>query len=148
MGMEKELRALVAHLEKSWNSYDSLSFTSVFAEDADFIHILGAYYNGKETIEKGHRAIFDTIYKGSHNRLEVQKIRPLSEDTAVVFIQSTLDFFQGEHKVRIRSRPTLVAQKRNQEWEIVAFQNTLQKEAVSDEAMERLVKAHPFPAKP
>jgi len=29
--------------------------------------------------------------------------------------------------------------------EIVAFQNTLQKEAVTDEALDRLVKAHPFP---
>ena len=146
--MEKELRALVAHLENSWNSYDSRSFASVFAEDADFIHILGAHYNGRESIDKGHRAIFDTIYKGSHNKLEVQKIRPLSEDTAVVFTQSTLDFFQGEHKVRIQSRPTLVAQKRNGVWEIATFQNTLQKEAVSDEAMERLVKAHPFPGQP
>jgi uncharacterized protein (TIGR02246 family) len=145
--MEKDLRALVAHLEKSWNSYDSQSFASVFAEDADFIHILGAYFNGKESIEKGHRAIFDTIYKGSHNTLEVQKIRPLSDDTAVVFTHATLDFFQGENKVRIQSRPTLVAQRKSGGWEIAVFQNTLQKDAVSDEAMERLVKAHPFPGK-
>ena len=146
--MDKELHALVAHLEKSWNSYDSQSFASVFAEDADFIHILGAYFNGRENIEKGHRAIFDTIYKGSHNQLQVHKIRALSEDVAVVFTQATLDFFQGENKVRIQSRPTMVTQRKNGGWEIAVFQNTLQKDAVSDEAMERLVKAHPFPGKP
>jgi uncharacterized protein (TIGR02246 family) len=146
--MDKELRALVAHLEKSWNSYDSQSFASVFAEDADFIHILGAHYIGRENVDKGHRAIFDTIYKGSHNQLEVQKIRPLGDDIAIVFTQSTLDFFQGEKKVRAQSRPTLVAQKKNGRWEIVTFQNTLQKDAVSDEVMERLVKAHPFQGKP
>ena len=146
--MDNELHALVAHLEKSWNSYDSQSFASVFAEDADFIHILGAYFNGRENIEKGHRAIFDTIYKGSHNQIQVHKIRALSEDVAVVFTQATLDFFQGENKVRIQSRPTMVAQRKNGGWEIAVFQNTLQKDAVSDEAMERLVKAHPFPGKP
>ena len=145
--MNDELRDLVAHLEDSWNRYDSIGFASVFAEDADFIHILGAHYNGRESIEKGHRTIFDTVYKGSHNNLAVEKIRPMGADVAVVFAQSTLEFFQGGNKVTIKSRPTLVAERKNGRWQIAAFQNTLQKEAVSDESMERLVKAHPFPGK-
>lgn len=145
MGVEKELRALVAHLQDCWNRYDSQSYASVFEEDADFIHILGAYYNGRDNIERGHRAIFDTIYKGSHNRLEVQKIRMVRDDVAVVFLQSTLQFFQGDGEVTIKSRPTLLAEWRNGRWEIAAFQNTIQKDAVTDEQLERLVKAHPFP---
>jgi uncharacterized protein (TIGR02246 family) len=146
--METELRALVAHLENCWNRFDSESWASVFAEDADFIHILGAHYSGRESVEKGHRLIFDTIYKGSHNRMEVEKIRPLRDDVAVVFTQSILEFFQGGSKVTIKSRPTLVANRKNGKWEIVAFQNTLQKEAVSDDTLDRLVKAHPFPGAP
>jgi uncharacterized protein (TIGR02246 family) len=145
MNMENELRALLAHLEDSWNRFDSRAFASVFAEDADFIHILGVHYHGRESVEKGHRAIFDTIYKGSHNTMELEKIRALSDDIAIVFSQATLQFFQGGAPVTIKSRPTLVANRRNGKWEIVAFQNTLQKEAVSDEALEKLVKAHPFP---
>ena len=143
--MENELRALVAHLEDSWNRYDSNAFASVFAEDADFIHILGAHYVGREAIDKGHRVIWDTIYKGSKNKMEVHKIRSLGENVAVVFTQATLEFFQGGEKVTIKSRPTLIATRNNGNWEIAAFQNTLQKEAVSDEALDRLVKAHPFP---
>jgi uncharacterized protein (TIGR02246 family) len=143
--MEKELRAIVAQLEDCWNRFDSKCNASVFAEDVDFIHILGAYYHGRESVEKGHRIIFDTIYKGSHNKMEIQKIRPVGEDVAVVFVESTLNFFQNGTEVTIKSRPTLVASRRQGGWEIVAFQNTLQKEAVSDEALERLVRAHPFP---
>jgi uncharacterized protein (TIGR02246 family) len=143
--MENELRALATHLKDSWNRFDSKAFASVFAEDADFIHILGAHYTGRENIDKGHRVIFDTIYKGSHNEFEVHKVRPLGADVAMVFSQSTLDFFQGGSKVTIKSRPTFVAKRTDGKWEIVAFQNTLQKDAVSDEVQERLVKAHPFP---
>jgi uncharacterized protein (TIGR02246 family) len=143
--MENELRALVAHLESSWNRYDSKAFASIFAEDADFIHILGAHYTGRESIDKGHRTIWDTIYKGSKNRMEVYKIRLLGENAAVVFTQATLEFFQGGEEVVIKSRPTLIVHSNNGKWEIAAFQNTLQKEAVSDEALEKLVRAHPFP---
>jgi len=145
--MDNELRALVTHLDTPWNRYDSKSFASLFADDADFIHILGAHFTGRESIENGHRAIWDTIYKGSHNTMELHKVRPLLDDVAVVFTQATLEFFQAGEKVVIKSRPTLIAQRKNGKWEIAAFQNTLQKEAVSDEALEKLVKAHPFPGR-
>ena len=143
--MENELRALVAHLQDSWNRYDSKAFASIFAEDADFIHILGAHYTGRESIDKGHRTIWDTIYKGSKNRMGIYKIRSLGENAAVVFTQATLEFFQGDEKVTIKSRPTLIVQRKNANWEIVSFQNTLQKEAIADETLEKLSKAHPFP---
>src|SRR3954464_11336867 len=99
MEMEQELKAIVQHLQDCWNCYDSRSYAEVFAEDADFIHILGAYYHGREKIEQGHCVIFDTIYKGSRNSLTVQKIRPLGENAAVVFVESTLQFLQGGERV-------------------------------------------------
>ena len=77
--------------------------------------------------------------------MEVHKIRSLGENTAIVFTHATLDFFQGGEKVTIKSRPTLIVQRVNGKWEIAAFQNTLQKEAVSDEELEQLAKAHPLP---
>lgn len=143
--MENELRALVAHLQDSWNRYDSNAFASVFAEDADFIHILGGHYVGRESVDKAHRTIWDTIYTGSKSKMEAHKIRSLGENAAIVFTQATLEFFQGGEKVVIKSRPTLIVHRNNGKWQIAAFQNTLQKEAVSDDAMEKLVKAHPFP---
>ena len=143
--MENELRALVAHLQDSWNRYDSKAFASVFAEDADFIHILGGHYIGREAVDKAHRTIWDTIYKGSNVKMDVHKIRPLGDDVAVVFTQATLNFFQGGEKVVIKSRPTLIVHRNNGKWEIAAFQNTLQKEVIADETLEKLSKAHPFP---
>ncbi len=57
----------------AWNSYDSVAWAVLFAKDAEFIHILGGYFQGREAIERGHRTIFDTIYKGSQNKFKVEK---------------------------------------------------------------------------
>lgn len=145
--MENELRALVAHLEDCWNRSDSKSFAEVFAEDADFVHILGGYYNGRESVEAGHRMIFDTIYKNSVNRWEIVKIRPINDDAAIVFTLSTLTFNQGPNRVTMQSRPTMIAQRRNGQWQIAAFQNTLIKDAAADAIQERLAQDHPFKGK-
>jgi uncharacterized protein (TIGR02246 family) len=65
---EQELRDIVSGLETAWNSGNSVGWAGFFAEDADFIHILGGHFTGRRAIEQGHRAIFDTIYKGSTNK--------------------------------------------------------------------------------
>jgi len=72
---EQSLREIVRGLEAAWNSGDSVTWAGFFAEDADFIHILGGHFNGRTAIERGHRAIFDTIYKGSTNKYTVKKAR-------------------------------------------------------------------------
>jgi uncharacterized protein (TIGR02246 family) len=142
--MENELRAIVAHLEKCWNRSDSVGFAEVFAEDADFVHILGGYYNGRDQVEAGHRMIFDTIYKNSVVKWEVVKIRPLSADAAVVLTFSTLEFQQGPNKVKLSTRPTITAERRDGKWQIAAFQNTLVKDANADAVQQRLATDHPF----
>jgi uncharacterized protein (TIGR02246 family) len=142
--MENELRAIVAHLEDSWNRSDATSFSNAFAEDADFVHILGGYYNGRDQVEAGHRIIFDTIYKNSVVKWDVVKIRPLGADAAVVLTFSTLEFQQGPNKATLSTRPTITAERRDGKWQIAAFQNTLVKDANADAVQERLAKDHPF----
>ncbi len=38
---EQVIQGILQQLETSWNRYDSISFASAFAEDANFIHIFG-----------------------------------------------------------------------------------------------------------
>ncbi len=85
---ERALHGMVYQLEAAWNAADSASFAALFAEDADFIHILGGYYTGRAAIEAGHRMIFGTIYKGSTVRYSVEKIRFLRPDVATHFSSS------------------------------------------------------------
>jgi uncharacterized protein (TIGR02246 family) len=146
--MENELRAIVAHLENCWNRSDSVGFAEVFAEDADFVHILGGYYVGRDQVEAGHRIIFDTIYKNSVVKWDVAKIRPLGSDAAVVLTVSELEFQQGGNKVTLQTRPTMIAERREGKWQVAAFQNTLIKDANAGAVQERLASDHPFKGTP
>lgn len=122
---DQDLREIVKGLEAAWNRGDSKAWAEYFAEDADFIHILGGFFNGRTTIERGHRAIFDTIYKGSTNKFTVNKVRFVSPDVALVFLVGELRIEQPGVPPILNARPTLVAARTANGWKIVAFQNTL-----------------------
>ena len=142
---EHLLHELVKKLEAAWNSSDSVTWAAQFAEDADFIHVLGAHYSGRTSIERGHRTIFDTIYKGSRNDLKVEQIRFVRPDVAIVFIHGNLLWYLNGAEQHIEARPTLVAEKSSDgRWQIVAFQNTLVTKDAVPTLNDTLAKAHPF----
>jgi uncharacterized protein (TIGR02246 family) len=123
---ERSLYEIVEKLENAWNNADSVAWTAQFADDADFIHILGGHFQGRSEIERGHRQIFDTIYKGSRNSFTVEKVRSVRPDVAIVFVRAHLNWYLNGAEQQIDARPTLVAYKKSDgAWEIVAFQNTL-----------------------
>ncbi len=121
---EQGLRDIVAQLESAWNQKDSVAWANLFAEDADFIHIFGGHYTGRSSVEQGHRTIFDTIYKGSSLKLTVEKIRMAGPDVAIIFLFGELTTAQPGLPPRLNTRPTMVLQRQDAGWQIVAFQNT------------------------
>jgi uncharacterized protein (TIGR02246 family) len=126
---ERALHGMVYQLEGAWNAADGASFAALFAEDADFIHILGGYYSGRAAIEAGHRMIFGTIYKGSTVRYSVEKIRFVRPDVAIIFLRQYLQFREGGAASELEARPTIVAERSDSGWQIVALQNTRISEA-------------------
>lgn len=143
---ERALHEVVEKLKTAWNSGDSMAWASLFAEDADFIHILGGHFNGRTEIERGHRMIFDTIYKGSRNKFTVEKVRSVRPDVAIVFVRAHLKWYLNGAEQQIDARPTLVVQKKdNSQWEIVAFQNTLITPAgPTPDVVKKLTDVHPI----
>ena len=121
---EKALHAMVYQLEAAWNAADAPAFAALFAEEADFIHILGGYYTGRAAIEAGHRMIFGTIYKDSTVRYSVEKIRFLRPDIAVIMLRQYLQFYEAGRPTELGARPTIIAERVDGEWRIAALQNT------------------------
>jgi uncharacterized protein (TIGR02246 family) len=119
---ERALHGMVYELEQAWNAADGATFAAAFADDADFIHILGGYYTGRTAIEAGHRMIFGTIYKGSTVRYGVERIRFLRPDVALVFLRQHLQLFEDGQARELEARPTLVAEKVEDKWRIAAMQ--------------------------
>ena len=144
---EAPLVEIVKQLEDAWNNSDSVAWASLFVEDADFIHVLGGHFHGKTDIERGHRTIFDTIYKGSRNNFKVEGVRFVRPDVAVVFILANLIWYLKGAEQRIQARPTFVAEK-NQDgvWKILVFQNTLVTTDAVPTLSDTLAQARPIKA--
>ena len=126
---EGALHRLVYELESAWNAADASAFAALFAEDAEFIHILGGYYTGREAIEAGHRMIFGTIYKSSTVRYSVEKIKFVRPDVALIFLRQYLQFFEDGVPRELQARPTILAEMTDGDWHIAALQNTRISEA-------------------
>lgn len=122
--LEQPIHEILNQMETAWNRSDSASFAALFAEDATLIQIFGGQLDGRAAIEGSHRVIFDTIYKGSHASFQVQSIRFLRPDVAVVFTRARVKFQENNQPRELETRPTMVVVNERDQWQIVAFQNT------------------------
>ena len=144
MSEDQELHQIVEQLESAWNRADSVAWADLFAEDADFVHILGGHFIGRPAIERGHRTIFDTIYKGSTNKFVVEKVRFLGDQAAIVFVFATLKLTTPGLPPQLNARPTMVLQRQDGTWKIVAFQNTVVTPEGAPAGQDALADQHPI----
>ena len=121
---QRAVQALLHQIEIAWNRSDSESIAAWFREDAILIQIYGGQLDGRAAIEASHRAILDTIYKGSHATFTPRSIRFVRPDVAIVFAHARVSFTEGNEAREVETRPTLTVVKEQGQWQIVAFQNT------------------------
>ena len=128
---EAAIRQLVRNMQDGQNIKDGELFASAFAQEHDYIAINGMFLPNqtREDNTRIHQRLYDestSSVAGSYGevevRLNVAKIRLLVPEVAVVHV---------EGEFRPKSAPdkkagdiiTAVVQKREGEWEIVAFHN-------------------------
>jgi len=70
-----------------WNRHDAHLFASAFAADADFTNVRGVGVSGRDNIEKFHAEVFERFFMHSHQSAQIQKIRYLNADIAVVDVR-------------------------------------------------------------
>jgi uncharacterized protein (TIGR02246 family) len=124
---EAAIRAAVRQLMDGWNAGDGQAFAAPFADDADYTVWDGMYIKGRQTIAAGHQHIFDTVYKGTTNQIEVEEVRFLREDVALARARACLYTPEGEVAGTAFGngvKPLFVLTKTNGHWQIDAFQNT------------------------
>ncbi len=121
---EAAIRRVVKQVEDGWNAHDGKAFAASFASDADYVVVNGERVTGRLAIEKGHAAIFTTIYRNSHNAGTVKSIRFLRPDVAVVHVEWNLEFSAGGETKKGHAINTMVMTKDGGNWSIAAFQNT------------------------
>ena len=122
---EQALRGPVTHLEERWNAGDGEGWASVFADDAGLVPVDGQYALGREAAARAHVRLFDTVYRGSHNVGQVDRVRLLRPDVAIVTVNWRLTYTPpGAASQEARARNTLVCVKDQGRWRIAEYQNT------------------------
>ena len=116
--------ALAARLESAWNAGDSQAFSAPFAEDADFVNVMGMHAHGREAIDAGHAHIFRTIYAGSTVRYQVATARLLRPDVGLVHVNAILTVPAGPMAGTFDALYSMVLTRESGEWRIASFHNT------------------------
>jgi uncharacterized protein (TIGR02246 family) len=123
--------SLFGRLEQAWNNADGVAFGEVFADETDFVHILGVHIRGDGAfIGDRHQEIFDTIYAGSTVRYDVDVAREVAPGCVLAVVTSTLNAPTGPLPGINQSRMSAVItqdgdRESGDSWKVTAFHNTL-----------------------
>jgi len=126
---DTSVRTVIEQLERAWNSSDGEAYGTPYAEDAEFVTVQGIRVCGRRAIAAGHQGIFDTIYAGSTNSMEVIGDREIVDGVRVVLTRNTLSVPAGPLAGVRQAVGTNVLRRNGAGWQIVSTQNTLVEEA-------------------
>ena len=113
----------MAGIYQAWGN-DADAFVADYTEDATAI-LPGSYRRSREEVRQSMADGFASILKGSTTRDEIQSIRFLGNDAAVV-VSETGILFPGETQVpadRV-ANATWVLEKRDEKWLLAAYHNS------------------------
>ncbi|MFD9903266.1 SgcJ/EcaC family oxidoreductase [Streptomyces sp. NPDC059063] len=121
MPLPQPLDALLAGLAHAWNKGDGAAWAGHFAEDADFVDVVGRVQRGRAVIAAEHQKIFDTIYRGSRLTIEHLDSRPLADGLLLVHTTTTLHVPEGTRAGEWHAIQTKLVR----DGQILAFHNSM-----------------------
>ncbi|MEM1164339.1 MAG: SgcJ/EcaC family oxidoreductase [Pseudomonadota bacterium] len=75
----------------AWNARDADALAALFAEDADFVNVVGLWWTSARQIRKAHDYGFRRIFQNAVLEITELKVRELTPDIQLVHTVSTLD---------------------------------------------------------
>ena len=110
---------------QGWNAGSGAAFAAPFAEDGDLVAFDGTHFKGRQAIIDFQQPLFDRWLKGTRLVGEVQSVRFLNPDVAVMHaIGGTVMRGKAKPNPARDSIQTLVAVRSAGTWQLAAFQNT------------------------
>lgn len=142
---EREIRDLIDRLSESWARGDAGSYGAEFTDDCDYVAFDGTRFRGPSEPHAHLARLFDSVLKGTRLEGEVESVRFLTPEVAVVHWTGSVAYpWNKRVRSRRRSRQTLVIVRRDGNWKVAAFQNTrvrpLPQEGIGFELASRLIR--------
>ena len=82
-----QIDAAIAELAETWNRHDGLAYAAVFADDADFVNVLGMRSHGRAEIAERHVHLLQTIMRKSVLHILHHSVRFLTETIALAHVK-------------------------------------------------------------
>lgn len=113
---------------ENWNKRNPEKMLAAFEEDADFINVVGLWWQNKAAILKAHDYGLRTIFQHSTMEIIKQKTKLLSNDIAVLHVKLKLTgqtALEGQVASTRKALLTFVVRKKEDNyWWVVSAQNT------------------------
>jgi uncharacterized protein (TIGR02246 family) len=125
--VEEEICRAIDAFQDGWNRHDMDACFSAYAEDAEFVNVLGQEWRGRKEIVRKHSVHHRDRFRDSVLHTRNVAIRFLRPDVAVVHVRWDL---VGDRGVDGRGIPlrrgiiTKVMARRKDRWVVEAAQNT------------------------
>ena len=124
---EVAIKANMAAFADAWNIHSAKTLAALFAEDADFVNVMGLWLKGRAEIEQGHAQVFATFLSESHLNITDTQIKFFKADVAL--LHSSWEIVgqkspDGEHQLHKNGILTALTTYKNNTWQIVALHNT------------------------
>lgn len=122
-----EVNLVVNAFAEAWNRHDMNAFAELFAEDAEFVNVVGIWWKGRSQIKGAHEFTHQTMFKDS--RLSIQEIDtrfPLP-DISISRCRWTLEGHVSPEGQALPLRSGILVntlQKFSDSWRIIDSQNT------------------------
>jgi uncharacterized protein (TIGR02246 family) len=123
---EDAVRGLPQAFSDAFNKHDARRLGQIMAEDVDFVTVGLVWLHGRPDFEKYHRALFVGRFKDISQKVVETHVRFIRSDVAVVrnsFMAEGDKNLDGSARPRRFGLNTMVAEKRDGVWLVVAVQN-------------------------
>ncbi|MEV0807699.1 SgcJ/EcaC family oxidoreductase [Micromonospora sp. NPDC050200] len=119
-----EIRQLFDRLLAAWTANDATAYGACFTPDSDYVSYDGTRATGRAPMQAAHDQLFRGVLAGSALVGEVESIRLVTADVAIVHgTGSVLMPWRSRLPRRRLSRQTLVAVRTGEGWRFTALHN-------------------------
>ena len=128
MTTDQSVREVLDQLEAAWNSGDGGAYARAVRRRRAVRDRPGQSVTGRDAIGAGHQGIFDTIYAGSTNSMELLAPIAVADGVRLALTRNTLSVPAGPLAGVRQALGTNLLRATGAGWEIVSTQNTLVEE--------------------
>jgi uncharacterized protein (TIGR02246 family) len=121
---DHKVEVLYRHILDAWNADDAHAFAAPFADDGRVVGFDGSQVDGRAAIEKEMGSILADHKTGTYVGI-VRSVREVGSDAAVLHaVAGIVPAGQDDINPDVNSIQGLVAERRNDGWQVVLYQNT------------------------